>query len=97
MVSKGSDQVVLWPRYFDASLSRKAGRRVPSKHAVKDPDVKWMYSAARKAGFTATIEDDVKDPAVPYRAVGRVLVAKDGSKDAVVQAVAQAMAAGRDE
>ncbi len=100
MVSKGADTVVLWPRYFDAKLSRGEGRRVPARFAVKDPDVKWIYSACRKAGFFATTDDEVKDPARPYRVVGRVLVTKpeDGqSKEAVVQAVGQHMVAAKED
>lgn len=91
MVSKGSGKVVLWPRYFNARLSRGDGRRVPAKLAVREPDAKWIASAAKKAGFAAEVEEDVKDPRVPYKSVGRVLVAKKGSKESVIQAVAQAM------
>lgn len=91
MVSKGSGKVVLWPRYFNAKLSRAAGRRVPASLAVREPDAKWVESAAKKAGFDTELEPDVSDPRVPYRTAGRVLVAKKGAKESIVQAVAKKM------
>ena len=92
MVKSGDKAVVLWPRYFNAKLSRAQGRRVPRSVAVKDPDAKWIEAAAKKAGFRATLEEDATDPRLPFKPVGRVLVEKDGSKEAVIQAVAKQMA-----
>ena len=31
------DKIVIWPVYFDASKSRKEGRRIPKKLAIKYP------------------------------------------------------------
>ncbi len=90
MVKKGDDHVVLWPRYFDASVSRAAGRRVPANLAVKKPDAAWVNSAAKKAGFSPELEPKARHPALPWKVVGRVLV-KGESKEAVIRKVAQAM------
>jgi signal recognition particle subunit SRP19 len=92
MVSKGSDQVVLWPRYFDARLSRAEGRRVAKDQAVKDPDVAWIAAAAKKAGFTPIVEEEMRHPSIPYKVMGRVLVSKADGKEAVLRAVAEKMA-----
>jgi signal recognition particle subunit SRP19 len=97
MVSKGQDRVVLWPRYFDRSLSRSAGRRVPETLAVRAPDAAWIEAAARKAGFDAEVEDKARDPAVPYERSGRVLVRKSGPKEAIVQKVAERMRESQDQ
>lgn len=90
MVSKGDDTIVLWPRYFDASVSRAAGRRVPKALAVKKPDAAWVNSAAKKAGFDPELQGKAKHPAIPWKVVGRVLV-KGDSKEAVIRRIAQAM------
>ena len=47
MVSKGERIVVLYPEYFDASLSRKEGRRVPKRLAVSTPKLEDIEKAAR--------------------------------------------------
>ena len=92
MVSRGDDRFVLWPRYFDRKVSRNQGRRVPEALAVKQPDAAWVESAARKSGLDPELEADARDPFVPWRKSGRVLVAKKGSKEQVIKRVAQRMA-----
>lgn len=92
MVSRGADQVVLWPRYFDQALSRAEGRRVPTALAVKKPDAKWVAAAAKKAGFKPDLEEKAHHPGLPYKKPGRVLVPKKGSKEQVIKQVAQKMA-----
>jgi len=94
MASRGGDSFVLWPRYFDARLSRAEGRRVPKDLAVREPDVKWLESAARKAGLDPVVQADAKHPAKPYRVAGRVLVPKADGKEATIRRVAERMAEG---
>ncbi len=97
MVTRGGDSVVLWPRYFNQRLSRAEGRRVPKALAVREPEAKWIESAAKKAGFDTTLQENAKDPRVPYKAVGRVLVKKTQAKEATIKAVAAKMAEGSPE
>lgn len=94
MVSKGQGKIVLWPHYFDARLSRSAGRRVPSSLAVSSPDVKWIESAARKAGLDPVAEEGAKHPSIPYKVVGRVVIEARG-KEEILRQVAKQMAAGQ--
>lgn len=91
MVSRDGGRLVLWPRYFDASLTRAAGRRVPQSLAVREPDAKWVASAAKKAGLEPDVEEEARHPSIPYRVVGRVLVAAEGGKEAVLRRVAEQM------
>lgn len=91
-MKRGDDIVVLWPRYFDRRLSRAQGRRVPSDLAVREPDAKWIESAAKKAGFDATLEESATDPRVPYRTGGRVVLSGKGDKEATIRKVAAQMA-----
>ena len=92
MVRKGDSKFVLWPRYFDARLSRAEGRRVPEDLAVEKPDASWIEAAAKKAGLSPDLEEKSRDPAKPYVKSGRVLVAKKGPKEAAIRAVAEQMA-----
>jgi signal recognition particle subunit SRP19 len=91
MVSKGADRFALWPRYFDRSLSRSQGRRVPQQLAVKGPDSAWIEAVARKLGLDPEREEKKRDPSAPTEVAGRVLVKKTGSKEATLDLVAQKM------
>lgn len=97
MVSRGGGRLVLWPRYFDSSLTRAQGRRVARDLAVREPDAKWLASAAKKAGLQPEVEEDAAHPSVPYRVVGRVLVTSEDGKEAVLRRVAEQMAKTRAE
>ncbi len=88
MPSRDAGLVVLWPHYFDAKRSRKAGRRVPSDMAVEKPDAKWVESAARKAGLNPELLEDARHPSAPHKVVGCVTVPKAGSKEALLKQVA---------
>lgn len=96
MVSKGADAFVLWPRYFDRSLSRGQGRRVSGALAVREPDAKWVETAARKAGLEATLDEKAHHPGLPYDRAGRVLVKKAGPKEAAIGQIAKLMRASQD-
>ncbi|HEX2065349.1 MAG TPA: signal recognition particle subunit SRP19/SEC65 family protein [Candidatus Thermoplasmatota archaeon] len=96
MVSKGADRFALWPRYFDRSLSRSQGRRVPESLAIKGPDSAWIEAAARKLGLDALREEKARHPGAPFEPTGRVLVAKKGSKEATLRLVAQRMRDGQE-
>ena len=96
MVSKGLDRFVLWPHYFDASLSHSEGRRVPAALAVRGPDSRWVEVAAKRAGLSPELEEGAHHPSVPYEKVGRVLIAKNGPKQAAILAVAQQMHASQE-
>ena len=91
MVSKGLDRFVLWPHYFDAQLTREQGRRVPEAMAVRGPDAPWVETAAKRLNLDPELEDGACHPSVPYEKVGRVLVARKGSKQAVLASVGRKM------
>jgi signal recognition particle subunit SRP19 len=93
MPPKGDDTIVLWPRYFDAALTRAEGRRVPKPLAVAKPDSGWVLAAAKKAGYSAEKEEKAAHPALPYESVGRVLVKAKGRKEEAIVKVAKAMQA----
>lgn len=97
MVAKGDDVIVVWPRYFDASLSRAQGRRVAKDVAVSKPDAGWVLAAAKTAGFSAEKEEKATHPAVPYESVGRVLVKAKGAKEEALAKIAAAMKATQPE
>ncbi|WP_440990220.1 signal recognition particle subunit SRP19 [Haloarchaeobius baliensis] len=81
---------VIYPAYFDAALTRSAGRRVPADLAVEDPEVEEIAKAVQQVGYDAVIEREKSYSREGHRQRGRVLVKNpdDDSKNDIVQAVA---------
>ena len=88
---------VIWPAYLDSSLTRSAGRRVPTDLAVDEPTVDEIAKAVQQIGYDATIERDKAYSREHWDARGRVVVrgADDSSKNDLVQAVAAYVVAMR--
>jgi len=80
MVSKGEDKYVIWPLYFDKSISKEQGRKVAKKYAVEKPSVEDIVKAAKSLGLNPVLEKTVCHPSQPWKKDGRVLVDKKGSK-----------------
>ena len=84
------DKFVIWPIYFDMARSRSEGRMVPLQDAVNDPTLDLLITAAIKSGLKPEIEREKMHPKTWYQAdaAGRILVAKKGSKSAVLKRIA---------
>jgi len=53
MVSRDEDKYVVWPVYFDKSVSKLGGRKVSKKHAVEKPSLENIAKAAKSPWFTS--------------------------------------------
>jgi len=67
------DGYVIWPAYFDASISRSMCRRVPLSLAVKNPTAEQIAAAARRLGWRFEVEQG-SHPAMWWRKTGKVVV-----------------------
>jgi len=84
------DKFVIWPIYFDANRSRAEGRMVSLKDAVNEPDLDMVITAAIKSGHKPEIEREKLHPKTWHQpeASGRILVAKNGTKSAILRKIA---------
>ena len=80
MVSKDEDKYVVWPIYFDKSLSRLNGRKVSKKYAVDKPTSEDIAKAAKSLGLNPILEKDAAHPSRYWRKEGRILIDKKDSK-----------------
>jgi len=80
MVSKDEDKYILYPMYFDSTVSRLNGRRVPKKFAVEKPTSENIAKAAKSLGLNPVLEKDKVHPSTPWKKEGRVIVDKKGPK-----------------
>ncbi len=67
--------VTVWPQYFDATVSRKYGRRVPKEVAVPKPSLKEIKEVLEALGREYIILDG-KYPRLWWHEEGVVLVEK---------------------
>ena len=86
---RGRGKLRVWPVYFDASLSRGEGRRVPRFKAIRDPKAEDIEKAAKKLGLNPILEPAATYSKHPWRPVGVVLVDKKGSKTRIINDIAE--------
>ena len=80
MVSRNEPKYVIYPLYFDSSLSRVNGRKLGKKHTVEKPTAEAIAKAAGSLGLHPHLEKDRAHPSTPWRKEGRVIVDKKGPK-----------------
>ena len=89
MVSKDENKYVIWPLYFEQSLSRENGRKLAKKFtSEKPPAVEDIAKAAKSLGLNPVIEKNAAHPSRPWERKGRVLVEKKGAKQKLLIQIA---------
>ena len=89
MVSKDEDRYVVWPLYFDKSLSRINGRRVSKKYAVDKPSIENIAKAAKSLGLNPEIDKSAAHPSRNWTNEGRVIIDKKETKTKLLQQIAR--------
>ena len=87
MVSKDEDKYVIWPVYFDKSVSRLNGRKVSKKHAVEKPSIENISKAAKSLSLNPVLEKTAAHPSRQWRREGRILVDKKDSKSKILKQI----------
>ncbi|UCF49108.1 MAG: hypothetical protein JSU91_05000 [Thermoplasmatales archaeon] len=88
MVSRGEDKYVVWPIYFDISVSRLAGRKVSKKQAVEKPNIEDIAKAAKSLNLNPIIEKECYHPSRNWKKEGRVLIDKKDLKIKLLRQIA---------
>lgn len=88
MVSRGEDKYVIWPIYFDKTVSRLQGRKVSKKHAIEKPTIENITKAAKSLGLNPVVEQNIQHPSRNWKKEGRILVDKKDSKSKLLVKIA---------
>ena len=91
MVSRGEDKYVIYPIYFDKSVSRLNGRKVAKKYAIEKPKAEDISKAAKSLGLNPFLEKDVAHPSRYWKKEGRILVDKKDTKSKILVKIANRM------
>jgi signal recognition particle subunit SRP19 len=84
MVSRDENKFVIWPLYFDSSVSRLNGRKVSKKFAVEKPLIEDIAKAAKSLGLNPVLEKSMSHPSRTWKKEGRIIVETKGLKKSVV-------------
>lgn len=91
MVSRGEDKYVIWPVYFDRTVSRLSGRKVPIKYAVEKPSLEDIAKAAKSLGLNPVLERNCAYPSKHWKKEGRILVDQKDSKNKLLIQIAKVL------
>jgi len=91
MPSRKENLLVVYPEYFDSTLSRREGRRVPKEQARENPTLGDIEKAATAAGFELRAEPKSAFPPRWFERRGRLLVKKKASKEKTIRSIARKM------
>lgn len=89
---KDYERYILWLDYFDSSLKRREGRRVPLNLASKSPSLTELLEACRKLSLEP-VASEARYPRAFWKSSGYVSVKKTGPKQKVLVEVAKALSA----
>lgn len=85
-----ADEHILYPCYFNATLQRRQGRRIPYHAGGKAPSLADIERSLRQLGIKFRVEDH-HHPAYWMRREGRIVAEWKESKGSLIRKVAQRM------
>ncbi len=89
MVSKTDNKFVLYPVYFDKTISKSSGRKICLKNAVEKPNIEDIAKAAKSLGLNPILEKESAHPLNPWQRDGRILVDKKYSKNKILVSISK--------
>ena len=81
-------KIIIWPSYFESSLSWSEGRRVAKNLALKGVKPEEIFRAAEDLNMNPVIKIDATYSKRPWRKSGVVFVDKMGSKTVILKDLA---------
>ena len=83
------DKAIIWPIYFDASKTRKQGRRVPKNLAVQSPKIQELKEAVDKLGLKNEVNLEAHFPKAHWVKTGMLFVEKKEAKEKIIKKIAK--------
>lgn len=89
MVSREDNKFVIYPIYFDKTISKSSGRKICLKNAVEKPNIEDIAKAAKSLGLNPILEKEPAHPLHPWKKEGRILVDKKYSKNRILISISK--------
>lgn len=78
---------VIWLDYFDSSLSRAKGRRIPLSIATRNLSMERLLKVARSLGYEPEAFE-ARHPKRPWKKSGYIVVKKVKGKEEIIKELA---------
>ena len=93
---KDYEHIVVWLDYFNKTLPRKKGRRLPKEKCIFDPSLKELIDATKAAGIEPTeTEEQVRFPKRPYVRSGYIVLEKKSTKTSIMNKISEKLVSKR--
>jgi signal recognition particle subunit SRP19 len=93
---KDYEHFVIWLDYFNKTLTKKMGRRLPKEKCIFDPSLKELVDATKEAGFEVTESNEkARFPRRAYVRSGYVSLPKVSPKTKILYKISERMVAKR--
>jgi len=85
------NEIVLWPIYFDSTMTRAEGRKVPKRLGKPSPSLDMIEKALKRLGIPYELVPEAVYPHFPWKKTGLILVKKSKSKNQILKDVAEGL------
>lgn len=93
---KDYEHFVIWLDYFNKTLTKKMGRRLPKEKCIFDPSLKELIDATKEAGFEVTDSNEkVRFPRRAFVRSGYVILPKASPKTKMLYKISDKLVAKR--
>jgi len=83
------DKFVIWPSYFDSTLTRSRGRKLPKTLCVPNPRISELVEAVSRLRLRYELVADASYPKTPWVKTGKLLVVKNSTKTKLLKRIAE--------
>jgi len=93
---KDYEHIVIWLDYFNKTLSRQKGRRLPKEKCIFDPSLNELIESSKAVGLVPTeTNDQVRFPRRSYVRSGYIVLEKKFSKTSILNKISTKMVNSR--
>ncbi len=93
---KDYEHVVVWLDYFNKTLPRNKGRKLPKEKCIFDPSLKELVDASKAAGLELKESDEkVRFPKRPYVRSGYIVLPKGSPKTKILNKISEKLVSKR--
>ena len=82
------DEIIIWPVYFDSTITRAQGRKIPKKIATPSPNIITIEKALKNLGYSYKFKQEAIYPHFPWKKIGMIYVKKTKQKNRILKEVA---------
>ena len=93
---KDYEHVVIWLDYYNKTLPRNKGRKLPKEKCIFDPSLKELIEASKAAGLEPKeTEEQVRFPKRPYVRSGYIVLEKNATKINIMNKISNKLVSKR--